>query len=149
MTEKRVLILSESRIQLAEFKRQDWVVDAEDGTTVKDLLEPGYWSHIAAKFKPFDHIEVINETGSWVANLMVIECHINWARVKQIGDVIELEPVDPSSRSVTTKHRVKWMSRIDGYGVVRIGDGEVVMKNFGDKAAAQTWMENHERSTAA
>ena len=60
---KRAVILNPQRRGLAEQMRQDWVVNAEEGTSVQDVLDPSYWAHIAAELQQYDHIEVRLETG--------------------------------------------------------------------------------------
>ncbi len=56
--EKRALILNPQRMKLAEYERQDWVINAEDGTSPDDLKDPGFWAHVSAQMKPYDHVEV-------------------------------------------------------------------------------------------
>ena len=64
MTDKpRAVILNPQRIGLAEQLMQHWVVNAEEGTTVADVLDPGYWAHCAAQMQVYDRIDVRLETG--------------------------------------------------------------------------------------
>ena len=41
--DNRTKVLNPQRFKLAEFARQDFVVEAEEGTTVEDILAPAYW----------------------------------------------------------------------------------------------------------
>ena len=79
---KRVVILNPSRLQGAEYARQDWVVNAEEGTKISDVLDPAYWAHTSAQMKPYDRIEVRLETGEWILELLVLSADRNWARVQ-------------------------------------------------------------------
>src|SRR5438270_251157 len=46
---KSARILNPQRIGLAEQLRQDWVVNAEERTTIEEVMDPQYWAHIAAQ----------------------------------------------------------------------------------------------------
>ena len=68
----RKSLANPQRMQLAEQWRQDWVVNAEEGTTVDDVLNPTYWASVATQFQVFDKIEVRLETGEWILELIVM-----------------------------------------------------------------------------
>ena len=144
---KRSIILPENRAALAEYERQDWVVNAEEGTEISDVLEPGYWAHTAARMKPYDRIEVRLETGEWIAELVVIAVERNWARVSLLVkyDLTHHESAVPSAQ----KHRVLWKGPQHKFCVIRISDDQLVQGGFTDKDAANVWMKNHENVTSA
>jgi hypothetical protein len=75
------ITLVEARMGLSESKRQDWVVDAEEGHTVEQVLDPMYWAHVAPKFTLYDRVEVRVDTGEWMLELIVIQTGRNFARV--------------------------------------------------------------------
>lgn len=139
---KRALILGEQRVGLAEQLRQDWVVNAEEGTTVQDVLNPGYWAHIAARLQIYDHVEVRLETGEWVLELIVLDVGRNYARlyVKQKYDFAE---VDVSAPSNALTHRVDWKGPQRKHVVVRLSDSAILQEGFSNKSEAIAWMENH------
>jgi hypothetical protein len=142
---KRSNILNPHRIGLAEQKRQEWVVDAEEGTTIADLLEPGYWGHVSAQFQPYDHVEVRLETGEWLAELLVMGVGRNWAKVYLVTKH-ELQPVEDTPPAI--KHKVEWKGPHRKHAVIRVADSEVVQEGFSEKSEAVTWMLNHERVTS-
>ena len=142
---KRANILSPARIGLADAKRQDWVVDAEEGTTVSDVLDPVYWSHVSASMQPYDRIDVRLETGEWLLELIVMGVGRNWAKTF-LAAKHELQPVDDAPPSV--KHKVEWKGPHLKHCVIRLADGEVIAKGMSEKTEAIAWMANHERVTA-
>lgn len=142
--EKRVVILNPQRMALREQLRQDWVVHAEAGTTIADVLEPQFWSHMAAQMQPYDRIEVLLETGEWILELVALGVGRNWAQVHV------LQKYDLEQRSetapVAARHRVEWKAG-KKHCVIRIADGALVQDGFPSKEEAQVWLANHERVT--
>jgi hypothetical protein len=139
---KRSLILNPQRIGLAEQMRQDWVVNAEEGTTVQDVLDTGYWAHMAAQFQVYDHIEVRLETGDWILDLLVLDVGRNYARVflKARHDFAEVE-ADTPQNAIT--HKVEWKGPQRKHVVIRLSDSAALQEGFSSKAEAIGWMENH------
>ena len=146
MTEKRAVILNEQRFGLAEQMRQDWVVNAEEGTLVNDVLEPGYWAHIAYKMQVYDRIDVRLETGEWLMELVVLDVGRNYARVHlaKKHDFVETNLDAPVS---AIKHKVEFKGPQRKWAVIRIADSAVVQEGFQGKAEAILWLQNHERVT--
>lgn len=142
---KRDLILNPQNRALAEQWRQDWVVNAEPGTTIEDVLKPSYWSHFAAELQRFDRVEIRLETGEWTADVIIKEVGRNWAAVHLIkqhmlqenGPLPEIAPeFEIIYRGPQHKHAVK-----------RVSDGAIIQENLPTKAEAAAWLANHERVT--
>ena len=142
---KRALILNPQRMGLAEQLRQDWVVNAEEGTVIEDVLEPGYWSHMASQMQPYDHVEVRLETGEWILELIVTSVGRNWAmtHVKAKHDMA------PSAESMppASKYKVKWRGVQHKHCVVRVSDNEILQAGCSTAKEASEWMANYERAT--
>ena len=51
------------------------------GVTLDEIQVPGFWAHMAAYLRPYDHIEARADDGTWVAYLIVTGCDRTWARV--------------------------------------------------------------------
>ena len=145
---KRTLILNPQRIGLAEQMRQDWVVNAEEGTTINDVLDPAYWAHCSARMQPYDHIEVRLETGEWLLNLVVQDVGRNYARVFLASklDFADSDISAPPAAAIT--HKVEWKGPQRKHVVVRLADGAIIQEGISDKAAAFLWMENFLKTTA-
>lgn len=140
---KRDLVLQPARHGLAEQLRQDHVVDAEEGTTLDDVMRPGYWQHIAQKLQVFDHVEVRAETGEWVAMLMVASVGRTWARMHLMH---KYELVGEQKAAVPNdEHEVIWRGPHLKFAVKRRRDGTVLQERLDTKEAAHTWLQNYER----
>lgn len=141
----RSLILNPERHKLAEQVRNQWVVNAEEGTTIQDVMEPGYWAHVARELKPYDHVEVRLETGEWVAQMLVISQGLNWAKVHMLQHYVlnSSQDVPPASQ----KHEVKWRGPQHKWCVVRLSDKQVLDTGRDSQAEAAAWMQNYERVT--
>lgn len=142
--EKRSLILNPQRIGLAEARRQDWVVNAEEGTTVQDVLDPGYWAHCASSMQVYDRIDVRLETGEWLLELFVLDVGRNYARVflAKKHDFADSNIEVPVG---AIKHKVEWKGPQRKHVVIRLSDGAAIQEGFSEKAVAMEWMANHER----
>ena len=142
---KRVVIHNPSRFLGAEYARQDWVVNAEEGTTISDVLDPAYWAHVSAQMKPYDRVEVRLETGEWMLDLLVLSSDRNWARVHVLHNhsLVEVGQVAPPA----TLHQVKWRGPQHKHCVVRISDGQVLSANHDTADIAAQWLKNYEQNT--
>lgn len=142
----RAVILNPQRLLLAEFARQDWIVNAEAGTTVSDVLDPQYWAHCSAQMKPYDRCEVRLETGEWMLELIVLQCDRNWAKVHLLEkyDLTAVESLAPAPQ----KHIVKWRGPQHKHCVVRISDNEVLSTGHETGEAAQAWLKQYETTVA-
>lgn len=142
---KRNVTLNPQRMSLAESWRQDWVVNAEEGTQITDVLDPQYWAHMAQRLAPYDHIEVRLETGEWLLELLVTEVGRNYAQV-YVMHKHELSAPAPVPEAI--KHKVIWRGPQHKHTVVRISDGAVLQTGFDKAELAREWMMAHERVLA-
>lgn len=144
--QKRITMIQESRFKLAQYDRQDWVVNCEYGTTTEDILDPGYWALVAKLMKPYDHIEARAEDGSWIVYLVVTGCDRAWARVA-VDRTLKLTTPDVA-QTQTVKHRVEWKGPQYKYSVIRVADSEKLRDGFVSKDEAYVWLREHERVVA-
>lgn len=138
---RRLMVLTEPRIGMREYRIRDHAVDAEEGTTVQDLVDPGYWAHVASHFEPLDRIEVRLETGGWVAELIVLARGTNWAKVKLLQHY-ELDGVAEDTESKA--HIIKWRGPQHRHCIVRIADHAIIQSGFDSKEAGAAWLRNFE-----
>lgn len=137
-------VLMPERFGLAESKRHDWVVDAEFGTTIDQVLEPSYWGHVAPQMVPGDHVEVRAEDFSWVAYLVVHFAERTFAKMV-LDRVLRIEN-STEIPSVSIKHKVEWKGPHLKFVVIRIADSQILEKNFRTRIDADEWLRNHEKS---
>lgn len=140
--EKRAVVLNPQRIGLAEQLRQDWVVNAADGTTVQDVLDTGYWAHMASQLQIYDHIEVRLETGEWVLQLIVLDVGRNYARV-YLAEKYDFAEVRMDTPTNAITHKVEWKGPQRKHVVIRLSDSAALQEGFSSKTEAMAWMENH------
>lgn len=144
MAEKRAVVLDEPRMKSAEYERTTYVVNAAEGTSVGDVLEPGYWAHVAPMLRPYDRIEVRVDTGEWLLELLVLGCDRNWAQVFVLHkyDIEAVADEMPSAK----KHKVEFKGPQLKYCVIRLADNEIIFKGM-SKADAFSEMARHEAVT--
>ena len=141
-TKKSARILDPQRFGLAEAMRQDWVVNADEGTTVQEILDPAYWAHIASQFHVFDHVEVRLETGEWILDLIVLDVGRNYARV-YVAAKHDFAEISNEKTSSAITHKVEWKGPQRKHVVIRLADSAALMEGFSNKTDAIAWMENH------
>lgn len=141
---KRDVMLMPARMQLAEHARQDWVATAEEGTTIEDVLDPQYWSHMAAQMQPMDRIDVRVDTSEWLLELLVIQVGRNWARCA----VLHQHDLTPPSEAdaVASGFEVKWGGPLNKWRVIRLSDREVLSMKHDNREAAADWLRQYEKT---
>jgi hypothetical protein len=144
---KRVVQINNTRMQMAEYWRNEWVVNAELGTTVEDVMDPQYWAHMAAMLKPYDRIEVRVDDGSWLLELIVTGCDRSWAKVHLLQRY-ELTTADVA-QTQSAKYEVAWKGPQHKWVVIRLSDQMMIKSELGSKNIAYTWMLDFEKSAAA
>jgi hypothetical protein len=141
---KRTIILEPQRMHLAEHARQEWVVDAEEGTKVEDIMAPAYWSHMASQMKQFDHVEVRMETGEWTADFIVSTVGRNWANVHLVQQHFLSQ--DPGLETAMARYEVLWRGPQHKWCVKRLADNAVLQSGMDNKLAASTWLTSYENA---
>lgn len=141
----RSVILNPQRIGLAESMRQDWVVNANEGTEVSDVLEPAYWSHVAAQMQPYDRVDVRLETGEWLLELIVMSVGRNWAQMHLCAKH-DLQPITDTLPGAI-KHKVEWKGPQRKFAVIRTADSACIHDGFASRDEANAYLSNHERVT--
>lgn len=145
---KRAVVVDPQRMQSAEYLRRDWVCTAEEGTTVKDILDPGYWSHIAGQLTLYDRIEVRIDSGEYLLELLVKQCGRNWAQVALlhnhdlVGKVTTGDAAADEFDAVFKGPLRKWC-------VIRKADGKALEERLVDKGAALAWITSYETTILA
>ena len=146
--QKRAVVLTPARMALAEQWRQDWVINAEEGTTVDDLKEPAYWAHTSQQLQQFDRIEVREETGAWIVDLIVTGAGRNWASVKVIAKH-DLTDTTAAPAAPSPKYRVMWRGAQHKWCVKRLADNEILQAGMPSEAAGVAWLDQYERAVGA
>lgn len=140
---RKVEPMGPNGLQLAEHRRNVWVVTAATGVKPEDLLEPSYWAHHSGKLAPNDHIEVRAQDGTWYQELIVMDSSRAYARVTPKIPVVRFTTVDVSmSQTAQTGYEVlhrgprKW-------SVVRQKDRAVMFEEGAGRDIAETWLKDN------
>jgi len=138
--------LQPARLKFAEHERNLWFVVPEFGTPFDALLDPGYWAHVAAKFKPCDEITVNSEDGSYYGRLLVQDAGKLYAKVAKL-EYVELDKVEVlQGTPALTGHGIKWRGPQLRWCVLR---GTDVLKDGMTKEGAQQWLNEYGKTVAA
>ena len=143
LEKKRDVSVDPARMQLAEYQRQEWVCNVPPEITREDVLNPAFWSHMASLMKPYDHIEVRQEDGSWLSQLIVLQSDRLWAKVFEMR-FVEFK-TEALKIEAPTKHKVEWKGPQHKWAVIRLSDSEM-LKSGMEKDEAFRWMNEHERT---
>lgn len=144
VAEKRAVFLQGAKFGPREHKRQDWVVEAEAGTKIEDVLDPQYWAHVAAQMEPHARIEVLAETGEWMLELIALNVGRNWAQVHVLHRYELEKPAD--AMPAAQRSSVEWKGPTRKWAVIRLSDNQILQDGFASKAEGQGWAVTHERN---
>ena len=140
--------LHATRFQLAEAARNVYSAVLEIGTTLDDLKEPAFWSHIAGPkhLRPMDRIEAMPEDGTYWAELLVLNAGPMFAKIHvmrhyEIGEV--------GTSSMSDAFATAWKGPMRQYAVVRVKDNAIMRDKFASKEAALGWLAENAKSMAA
>jgi hypothetical protein len=128
----------------AEYQRTQWVADVEVGVKVEDLANPAFWAHVSSKMRPYDHVEVRAEDGTWMAQLLVLACDRNWAKLHLLHHH-NLTTSDVSL-SQAAKYDVQYKGPHKKHCVVRLADGEEIKTGISTKDEAHGVMREYEKT---
>lgn len=142
--------LPSSRFKLADYKRNEFRVSPEHGTTLEDIQKPEFWSHVAAHLAPFDTIEVIPEDGSFYAELLVITSGKQFATVKLLRQVdLGAQPAkEKPAAQIHPDYKVEWKGPTAKFCVIR-SDGEKMAEGLANKDEATAWLQDFLSKMAA
>ena len=135
--------LSPERIDQAEFRRNLWVATAPFGTTIEQVRDESFFSHVAAKLKPYDHIEVRTDSGEWIAELLVTEAGRNWTRTYLLSHH-RLTTSDIARTMSNPTLEVTWKGPHLLFCVIRKSDSAILQDKMPTEEGARAWIRNRE-----
>lgn len=151
------MALTAERIKLAEFSRNIFAISPEPNVKLADMLQPAFWSHVAAKLHPSDRIEVIAEDSTYFAELYVVSCGRNWAKVSvlRMHELTEDRPQNAGEPTTSAEvptadaaHIVQWVGGQEKARVLRLVDKAVIKSGFATKKDAAEWLDKYEAELA-
>ena len=87
MIEEKKAVKKPTTIEESTYARTVYQVKPEISVTVKDLLEPDYWAHVAKQLRAGDRIEAIPDDRHYFAEFFVLAASTNWAKLVLLREV--------------------------------------------------------------
>jgi hypothetical protein len=131
----------------AQFVQNRHAVRPEASTAYEDVLDPGYFAHIAPKLNANDIIEVRPAEGSYYAELYVWSKGPNWAQVSELKRIER-----PASGVLPSANKAFSIEFVDGpaaHRVIRNSDRGVVAQGFNSPETANAWLSANVKQIAA
>lgn len=117
------------------------------GVSPEQLVNPAFWAHHAVRLRPMDEIRARAADGTWMAQLVVLDCSRTWAKVK----LLRMDHLTTADVALTEASIAERKAFIDGHDIVLRGqhkwcvvrrqDKVVVQEDLGTKDAAKAWLE--------
>lgn len=138
--------LNITRFKQAEYGHTNYDVDVEHGTDPADILDPGFWAHVASLLKVRDRIFVTPDSLEWTAELVVVEVGASYVRVVQIRmDQLSAAPMNQTDVDFT----VEWKGPIRKWSVIRKSDKAAIYESLPSRDAAEAKLTAHIHPVAA
>jgi hypothetical protein len=147
--QKHTLQLSPERFKSAEFERNVWVVDADEAVIQSDVLKGDFWGHVAEKLKPWDHIFVRADNGTWYTELLVLHVARAYASVHPLnewkwGEEAAAEALQ--AVAINAPYFTKWGGPHYKWTVIRRADMQRVAEKMGSERDALEWIVEREKA---
>lgn len=148
--------LREVEIVAAEYSRLDSIATPERGTTIAEMLVPGYWAQVSGpgeehdggkRMQPWQRIEVRPADRSWWAELLVVATGPFAAKVELLRHKDFAPAKARGSLDVPEGFEVKHRGR-NGWCVIRLVDSQPLKEGLESQAAAALWADNHAKTFA-
>lgn len=147
MTEVKPHVFKPNELQLAEMIRPVYHLFVPDSTTLEQILSPKSYVHISKKLPAMTQIEVMSESGSFYARLMVRSVLKSGEVVVALMDKYEWKS-NPQDNA-DPDYEVKFISNRYKWGVQRKVDGEYVYKDIQTEEEALRALADHRKALAA
>jgi hypothetical protein len=136
-----------SSFQQAEHAYNRWRATVPHKTDPNTLMNPEFWAHCVAKgLRVHDIVEVIPESGDWLAILWVLDVGRAHARVKMLEIHMAQDEGNPevSAEGFKVDYRgaAKWV-------VMRVSDKSFLYRDLPTKQAAQAKLAEYLKPQAA
>lgn len=130
---------------LAEFKQRHHIADVHQDVLESDVLEPGYWAHVADQMKTLDIISCRWQDSSKVVHLRVIRSGARFCNVVRIG-FEDLSKGSIERPAGTINLIAKYKGTVRKWAAVRLSDDHVLHDGMETRAEAEVWIEQHEKA---
>lgn len=134
------------QLNLEAHYTQRYAIFVPATTTMDDVLQPGWWAHVAKKLRPCDEVKIIPEDMAWRAVVFVRAV----GRVEAIVQMIEFTEIGghEAIAAADAPYYAKYGSPSVMFRVHRRDNNEVVKDHFQTREQAERWILNHVKAAA-
>lgn len=137
---KRDVKLNHTRMKEGQFVRNLWVVTVEQGVNRDDLMNPGFWAHVAFQLRPYDRLEVRSDDGLFFAEYLVLSCERTYAKVKELSWASLTSQDVAMSQEDLEQYEYKFRGPHAKHSVIRKSDGVVMVEKLETQDQAKQWI---------
>lgn len=136
-------------LKSAEYARSTHVAVAPLGASLEDALKPEFWSHVAAKARRWDRIELRAEDDTWWADLLVYRAERLALHVRVISRLNLVGATKGTKEPELPKgYDVQWGGPVHKFRVIRTADSEILAHGM-TKEDAIAWAIEDAKQKAA
>ena len=139
-------------MRLADHKRKNFAIEIDAGTTFKEILDPDFYSSVAAKLHQYDVLEAIAKDNSFWAMLLVEKIQGTSVVVREIKHIDFTKSAEGAKLAAEVKaaYKVKHMGE-NNWCVLRNGEkgDELVIEGLHSKKDAEKAKTKHIAEIAA
>jgi hypothetical protein len=140
------LKLTPHLLKEAEFARSVRQVVLEHGTSFEDVLQSGFWVHVARRLKARDQIEVHAADGAWFARLMVRSATPLSTSIGLI-EKVDFEAAKKGERETIPGYEIKFRGAAK-WSAIRLADKEPVVTGLDSYEAVVEALKNPHKLAA-
>lgn len=137
-----------SRVKLAEHVRNFWHVTTPEDVAVEDIVKPEFWSHVTRQLKPLDRIEVVAETGTFFADLLVERVSTTGVHVTLLN-AVQRDAAPSETGADLEGYSIEWKGPHTKFAVIRKSDGAKLKDGLAPKSTAIRWAQDHAKAMVA
>lgn len=147
--DRPLYILGPERLRGADFERLIYVANPGEGVTIDDLLRPECWASVTTMLRPWCHVEVRAEDGSYYAELLCTGVDRAWAKM----DVLNYKPLSTPDVALTqsaaaSKYEIKHTPALQWH-IIRKVDRHVLRDGMQLRWQAEDALREHLKNVPA
>lgn len=144
--------LNQSRFKPAGHFTQRYEAVIEQGMTLEDIKQPGFYAHFAAVLRPFDTITFSSDDQTLYAEVLVLAAERTAATVTVLRsyDLTKAEVVRYEvDNFAASDFEVKYRGPAAKFSLIRKDDNVVIREGFATKEEAEKSLKDYLKSQAA
>lgn len=138
--------LSETRFRPKGYMVNEWEIEVESGTTIENILNPIFWTHVAKNLCLLDEIKILTEDRTFYARVLVTGVDKQSARVfvLEYKDLTEAEAFQPSEGlAKESDYLIEYAGKTAKWRVVRLADRKTIKSGMESREEAERSMRDH------